>query len=154
MSLGIRQLFVLNQAFSKTADVAPTVVQGATSANQLSCAIAANQTMIFDAYLPLTIGAAAGGWRAQVTVPAAGTAFSATFEVIDETTNAYIAVIKQVASAVVNGVGIAADGCIRIRGTVVNGATAGNVQIVFAQSASNGAASTIDRGAWLQTTIA
>lgn len=153
MSVGIRNIFITNAAFSKTSDAVPTVVQGATAANQLSAPIGVNQTIAFEAYLPLTIGAAAGGWRAQVTVPAGGTAFSAFFEVLDETTNLPIAYLKQVASAVVNGVGIAADGCIKIKGTVVNGLTAGNIQIVFAQSASNGAASTIDRGAWMETTL-
>lgn len=146
MSIGIRNIFVTTAAFSKTADVVPAVVTG------LSANIAANQTMKIRVVLPLTIGAAAGGWRAQVVIPAGGTAFNAVIQVIDETTNAFIAVIKQVASAVVNGVGIAADGAIIIDATIVNGATAGTVQIHFAQSASNGAASTVDIGAVMETT--
>lgn len=146
MSIGIRNVFVTTAAFSKTNDAVPTVVTG------LSADIAANQTMKIRVVLPLTIGAAAGGWRVQVVIPAGGTAFSSVIQVIDETTNAFIAVIKQVASAVVNGVGIAADGAIIIDATIVNGATAGTVEIHFAQSAANGAASTVDRGAVMEVT--
>lgn len=146
MSIGIRNIFITAAAFSKV-DQTPAVVTG------LSAPIAAGQTMKIRAVLPLTIGAAAGGWRVQVVVPAAGTAFSAVIQVIDETTNAFIAVVKQVASAVANGVGIAADGAIIIDATIVNGNTAGNVEIHFAQSATNAAASVIDRGAVMETTM-
>lgn len=146
MAIGIRNIFVTAAAFSKTSDATPAVITG------LSANIAANQTMKIRVVLPLTIGAAAGGWRFQVVVPAAGTAFNMAATVYDETTNAIIACIKQVASAVANGVGIAADGYIVIDATIVNGANAGTVEIHFAQSASNGAASTVDRGAVMETT--
>lgn len=150
MSLGIQQIFILNQAFPKV-DATLALIQGATTANQFSCPLPANSTMQFEVYLPLTIGAAAGGWRFQVVPSVAPVDWSMGGEILDETTNAIIAINKQVASALVTGIGIAADGIIRLWGSVTAGVTDGTLNVQFAQSVVNVAASTVDRGAYFKT---
>lgn len=95
--------------------------------------IAANQTQHLTYWIPFSLGAT-GGLKAQVSVPAGGTAFIATFYLRDTVTPGTITA-EQTASAVFsNALAVAGNHWLEIKVTVVNGATPGNVDLLMSQN--------------------
>lgn len=95
--------------------------------------IAANQTQNLRYWLPFSVGAT-GGVRFQVAVPAGGTAFIASIYLRDTVTPATITAIQTASAAFTNALAVAGTHWIEINVTVVNGATAGNVDLQGAQN--------------------
>lgn len=118
----------------------------------LNTPIGVSQRIHYKAYLPISVGAA-GGVRAQVVVPAGGVAFNAEFQ-LNNTVAPSVTVAQQVASAAfTNALANAGNHTLLIEGTVVNGLTAGTLDIQFAQNTSDATPVTLFRGAWVEFTI-
>lgn len=140
MSIGIRTAFVT------TADL-PVNASTVLVSTGLTSPIAAGQTQVIRAVLPITVGAS-GGVKVQVAVPAGGAAFVASI-LLANTVAPSVTVAQQLASAAFSdALANAGNHYILIEATIVNGATAGNVDIQIAQnSAAN--TTTLKRGASL-----
>lgn len=111
----------------------------------LITAVAANQTVTVKAWIPFTVGAT-GGVRAQVVVPAGGTAFVAAIT-LQNTVAPSTTLASQVASAAfTNALANAGTHWLEIDATIVNGATAGNIDIQLAQNTSDVLTMTVLRG--------
>lgn len=144
MAIGIRTAFIttVNVAFTSNATLATV---GLTSP------IAAGQTQRFRAWIPFSVGAT-GGVRAQVVVPAGGTIFLATFKLFN-TVAPSLSTASQVASAAfVNALANAGTHWLEIDGTIVNGATAGNIDIQLAQNTVDVLTMTVLRGSEMEIT--
>lgn len=119
----------------------------------LSSPIAAAQTQSLRWWVPFTVGAT-GGVRAQIVVPAGGTIFLASFMLLNTVAPAVVTPQVQVASAVItNALANAGNHWLEINATIVNGATAGNVDLQMAQNTSDVLTLTILRGGYLVATI-
>jgi len=141
MPIGIRT------AFLTTADVAVTS-SAALVTTGLTSPIAAGQTQHIKAYLPVSVGAT-GGIRLQVAVPAGGVIFVMSFRLQNTIAPATV-VAQQVASAAfTNALANAGNHWCVIEGTIVNGATAGNVDVQIAQNTVDILTLTLLRGAFL-----
>lgn len=118
----------------------------------LSTAIAAGQTLKLRFWVPLSVGAS-GGVRAQLVVPSGGTAFIATIKLFNTVSPGLTTATQAASAAFTNALANAGTHWLEVEATVVNGATAGNVDLQFAQNTSDAAALTILRGASLQAVI-
>lgn len=136
--IGIRNFFTVAADIVVT-NSAALVTTGLTSP------IAANQTQKIRAWIPFTVGAT-GGVRAQIVVPAGGTLFEATFRLTDTVTPATIPAEQQASAAFTNALAVAGDHWLEIEATIINGATAGNVDIQMAQDTADALSLTISRG--------
>lgn len=118
----------------------------------LTAPIAAGQRMHIKAWVPITVGAT-GGVRFQVLVPAGGTVFELT-AVLNNTVAPSSTLFEQQASAVMtNALANAGDHWIEIEATIINGATAGNVDVQAAQNTADALTLTISRGGTMDVTI-
>lgn len=119
----------------------------------LTSPIAAGQTQSLRFWLPFSVGAT-GGIRAQVAVPAGGTIFLSSFMLVNTVAPAIVTPQVQVASAAItNALANAGNHWLEINATVVNGATAGNVDLQVAQNTSDVLTLTILQGGYLVATI-
>lgn len=145
MGLGIRRSFI------KTADTVVTnsVVLVTTG---LTSAIAASETQNLKWWVPFTVGAT-GGVRAQVVVPAGGTIFLASILLVDVTGNVITADTQTVSAAFANALAVAATHWLEITATIVNGATAGNIDLQMAQNTADALSLTILRGGFADVII-
>src|SRR5574341_484815 len=145
MGLGIRRSFI------KTADTVVTnsVVLVTTG---LTSAIAASETQNVKWWVPFTVGAT-GGVRAQVVVPAGGTIFLASILLVDVTGNVITADTQTVSAAFANALAVAATHWLEITATIVNGATAGNIDLQMAQNTADALSLTILRGGFADVII-
>lgn len=144
MSVGIRTAFVTtaNQLFTSNVVLATV---GLTSP------IAAGQTQKFRAWIPFSVGAT-GGIRAQIVVPAGGAAFIASIT-LNNTVAPSTTIAAQTASAAfTNAAANAGNHWLEVEGTIVNGATAGNIDIQIAQNTSDALTLTVLRGAEMEVT--
>jgi hypothetical protein len=108
--------------------------------------IAASQKMKIRAWVKFTVGAT-GGVRSLVAVPAGGTLLSVTTRLTDSVTPANIpSVINTVFT---NALAVAGTHWLEIEAEIVNGATAGNVDVQLAQNTSDALTLTVLRGGWL-----
>jgi hypothetical protein len=115
---------------------------------QLNPTIAAGQSMKLRAWIPVTVGAT-GGVRVQVVVPAGGTLFNATFT-LQNTVAPSTTTAAQVASAAfTSALANAGTHFIVIDAEIVNGATAGTVDIQVAQNTVDVLTLTVLRGAFV-----
>lgn len=111
----------------------------------LTSPIAAGQTQHLRFWVPFSVGAT-GGVRAQVVVPAGGTIFNATIKLFNVVAPS-LTTASQAASAVfTNAAANAGTHWLEVEVTVVNGATAGNVDLQMAQNTSDALSLTILRG--------
>jgi len=143
MSLGIRTIFVLaaNQTFTNSAALA--LLTGITSP------IAASETQRLKIWIPFSVGAT-GGIRYQIVVPAGGTIFRSTTKIVN-TVAPSITTSQQAASAAVNAaVANAGSHWIEIDAIIVNGLTAGSVDLQAAQDTADALTLTIFRGATME----
>lgn len=118
----------------------------------LTAAIAAGQRMHIRAWIPVTVGAT-GGVRAQIVVPAAGTLFEATFTLQNTVAPGTVLAEQQASAAFTNALANAGDHWLEIEATIINGSTAGNVDIQMAQNTSDALSLTIKRGGVMEVTI-
>lgn len=118
----------------------------------LIAAIAANATMKIRAWVPITVGAT-GGVRLQLAVPAGGTIFLATIT-LNNTVAPSTTIAAQTASAAfTNALANAGTHWVEVEATIINGATAGNVDLQFAQNTSDALSLTVLRGGTMDVTI-
>lgn len=143
--LGIRNFFAKVAAQVITSSVA-LVSTGLTSA------IAAGQSQHFRAWIPVTVGAT-GGVRLQVVVPAGGTLFNVTIKLFNTVTPSLTTAAQAASAAFTNALANAGTHWIEVEGTIVNGATAGNIDIQIAQNTSDALSLTVLRGATMDTVI-
>lgn len=141
MAIGIRTAFQILANIVVTASVA-LVTTGLTSP------IAAGQTQKLRWWIPFTVGAT-GGVRMQVLVPAGGTIFEQTTILYDTITPAITTAIVNASTVFTNALAQAGSHWLMVEAVVVNGATAGNVDL---QMACNTAANalTVLRGGYLE----
>lgn len=111
----------------------------------LTSPIAANQSQKIRAWIPVTVGAT-GGVRAQIVVPAGGTLFEATFKLYNTVAAALVLGEQQASAAFTNALANAGDHWLEVEAMIVNGATAGNVDIQMAQNTADALTMTISAG--------
>lgn len=117
----------------------------------LTSPIAALQKQKFRAWIPITTGAT-GGVRVQVVVPAGGSVYHASIR-LNNTVTPLITPASQNASAVfTNALANAATHWLEVEGYVVNGATAGNIDIQLAQNTSDALSLTVLQGGSMEVT--
>lgn len=141
MAIGIRTAFQVPANVVVTASVT-LVTTGLTSP------IAAGQTQKLRFWVPITVGAT-GGVRASLLAPAGGTIFEQTTILYDTITPAITTAIVNTPTVFTNALAQAGSHWLLIEAVVVNGATAGNVDL---QMACNTAANalTVLRGGSLE----
>lgn len=146
MPIGVFNIIRQTTALAKTNN---------TLANtELILPIAASQSFSGEAFLAFTLAGAASGAQVQVTVPAGGTTYILGYNI----TNGNSATVVQsdviVASAAFsNALANATDHYISFYLSVVNGATAGNITVQFAQLVTDAAAATLLVGSWFKGTF-
>ncbi len=112
--------------------------------------IAANQSFIGKAFLPITLLGAVSGAKVQVLVPAAGVSYLLGYEIINGNSATVVAADILLASAAFsNALGNVTDHYISFDLTVVNGATAGNITVQFAQLVTDADAAVLLAGAFI-----
>lgn len=132
MSVGIRNFFRMSADVQVAASTA-LVTTG------LKSPIAANQSQKVRIWLPFTVGAT-GGIKLQVVVPAGGSLFNATIMLVDTVTPAITTATQNASAAFTNALAAAGQHWIAVEAFIINGATAGNVDV---QIACNSAANAI-----------
>jgi hypothetical protein len=137
--IGIRNFF---------AKVAAQVITSSAAlvSTGLTSAIPAGQSQHFRAWIPITVGAT-GGVRAQVVVPAGGALFNVTIKLFNTVAPSLTTAAQAASAAFTNALANAGTHWLEIEGTIVNGATAGNVDIQIAQNTSDALSLTVLRGA-------
>lgn len=139
--IGLRKFFQVtaNQVFTSNVTLASI---GLTSS------IAAGQTQHIRAWIPLTVGAT-GGIRMQISIPAGGTLYEATFKVQNTVTPATTRTIQSTNTVVTNALADAGSHWVEIEAYILNGATAGNIDIQFAQNTSDPLSLTVLKGGFM-----
>lgn len=145
MSIGIPYVSV------KTTDTVITSSAALVTVG-LTSPIAVNQKQSFRAWIPIEVGAT-GGVRAQVVVPAAGTAFISSFQLFNTVAPASPIAIQTASAAFTNALANAGTHWLLIEGTVENGANAGNIDIQLAQNTSDPLSLTVKTGAKLEIVV-
>lgn len=142
MAIGIRTFFqtVANLVVTNSAALVTT---GLTSP------IAAGQTQRVRFWVPFTVGAT-GGVRAQVVVPAGGTIFIASIALYNTVAPSLTTATQAASAAFTNALANAGTHWLEIDATIVNGATAGNVDLQMAQNTADALSLTVLRGATLE----
>ena len=124
----------LRTIYQVAADV-PFASSTALATVGLTSPIAANQTQKIRAWVPITTGAT-GGVKVQMVVPAGGTAFLATITINDTVTPAVTPYAQTASAAQGNALAAAGTHWVLVECTVINGATAGNIDLQFAQNSA------------------
>jgi len=140
--VGIRTIY------ATTADV-PLTSDQVVGTIGLTAAIAANQTMKLKIWIPITVGAT-GGFQFQIVVPAAPTLVRSTTSFVNTVAPAIVTSIQATSVAVGNALANAGSHWVEVDAIVVNGATAGNVDIQVAQNTSDVLTLTVLRGATME----
>lgn len=109
----------------------------------LTSPIAANQTQKIRAWIPITVGAT-GGVRSIVVPPAGGTLLTVTTKLYN--TVAPSLSTSSAATVFTNALANAGTHWLEIEAIVINGATAGNVDVQLAQNTSDVLSLTVLRG--------
>lgn len=131
-----------NQTFTSTTTLASV---------GLKCPIGANETKHIRAWIPVTVGAT-GGVRLQAVVPAGGTAFNGTI-VLQNTVAPSTTTASQTSSAAfTNALANAGTHWLEVEVTIVNGSTAGDIDIQMAQNTSDVLTLTVLRGGFMVIT--
>lgn len=111
----------------------------------LTSPIAANQRQRLVFWVPFSVGAT-GGVRAQVAVPAGGTAFLASIMLMNTVLPGLTTAVQIASAAFTNALANAGNHWLRVEVDVMNGATAGNVDLQMAQNTADALSLTILRG--------
>jgi len=116
--------------------------------------IGASQKFIGRALLGVTLAGAASGAKVQVTVPAGGTAYMLAYEIINGNSGTVVqANIITASAAFSNALANATNHYISFLISIVNGTTAGNITVQFAQLVSDAAAATLLANSWISGTL-
>lgn len=132
-------------------DVAADVAFAASTALLtvgLTSLIAANERQTIRAVVPITTGAT-GGVKTQLIVPAGGSYFIHSIKIFDLVANTFTGNVATASAAVADPLANAGNHLVEVEATVINGATAGNIDLQFAQdSAAN--TTTILKGGFME----
>lgn len=142
MSIGIRNALRLTTTQSVTSS---TVLVDATG---MTIAVAANQKVHIRCMFYFTVGAA-GGVKAQIIVPAGGTAFSNAVFLVNTVAPAVVSAMQTSSAAFADALANAGSHYLIMEVDVINGATAGNIKLQFAQNSSNGTACQLLAGSFM-----
>jgi hypothetical protein len=143
--MGIRRFFQILANIVITSSVA-LVTTGLTSP------IAANETQRLRWWVPVTVGAT-GGLRAQIVVPAGGILFISSIKLFNTVAPALVTATQAASAAFTNALANAGTHWLEIDATIVNGTTAGNVDLQMAQNTSDALSLTILRGGTLEVIV-
>jgi len=124
-----------------------TLASAGTLFGLLTSTIAAGQSMKIRYWIPFTVGAT-GGIRVQIVVPAGGTLFNASFLLANTVAPAVVTATQVASAAFTNAVANAGTHFLIIDVEVVNGSTAGNVDLQIAQNTVDANTLTVLRGAF------
>jgi hypothetical protein len=133
---------ILQQATADTVTSSTTTI-----ATELTTPIAANQKLHIRYYVPITLGGTAPGIKFLVNAPSGVSIYkSGAVIYADDST---IALVSQISSEAAQGVTLANAGnhIAIIDVSIVNGSTAGDVVLEFAQNVSDAAATIVQAGA-------
>jgi hypothetical protein len=149
--IGIRSIFRLAANQSVNSGGTGTNLVDITG---LQFPLAINQRVKFRAWLPCAVAGAASGLKFQATVPAGGAAYVVSAVIMNGVTNALaLAAVIVAQAAVSNALANIGNHLCILEGEVINGATAGNLSIQFAQLVADAANATIIRGATLEIVV-
>jgi len=116
--------------------------------------IGASQSFIGRFYLPINLAGGASGAQVQITVTGGGTTYLVGYEICNGNSATIVQADQIVASAAFsNALANATDHFFSGFITIVNGATAGNITVQFAQLVTDAAAATLLAGAWISGTL-
>ncbi len=137
----------------KTADESVTSSTTAQDDDHLFFAVAANEVWFFECFLVVN-GPTAGDIKVGFTVPTGATLLRGIMglDVAVTSPSGDIRVSASTTSGSLsarNTAGVGTRTTIWIAGTVVNGGTAGNLQLQWAQQVSDGSATTVEVNSWL-----
>lgn len=141
----------LRRFFTVVADIVVTN-SAALVTTGLTSSIAANERQKLRAWIPITVGAT-GGVRLQVLVPAGGVVFEATIKLFNTVAPSLTTAEQQASAAFTNALANAGDHWLEVELTVINGATAGNVDIQMAQNTADALSLTISRGGSMDVVV-
>ena len=139
--IGLRTFYQISADIVRTSSAA-LVTTGLTSP------VAASQTQHIRAWIPITVGAT-GGVRAQVVVPAGGTLFEVTIKLFNTVAPSLTTAIQNASAAFTNALANAGSHWLEIEGYVLNGLTAGNIDIQMGQNTSDALSLTILKGGYM-----
>lgn len=118
----------------------------------LSSNIAANQTQKLRWWVPFTVGAT-GGVRLQIVVPAGGVIFNATIKLFNTVAPSITTAAQAASAAFTNALANAGTHWVEVEATIVNGTTAGTVDLQMGQNTTDALTLTVLRGAGVQYVI-
>lgn len=143
--IGIRTVYKVAANTTFTSNVVLATV-GLTSP------LAALQKQRFRAWVPLTVGAT-GGIRLQVVCPAGITLIATSTKIINTVTPLITPAVQATSVAVTNALANAASHWVEVEGYIENGATAGNIDIQFAQNTSDPLTMTVLKGGQMEVIV-
>jgi len=128
----------------KTADESVTSSAVLQDDDHLTFSIAANEVWIYQ--LGLWVNSGAGGFQIQITGPSGSSGISLGYSSVGGVPTMRTSAVN---ATVVNAAATYTDQNWQFNGTMVNGATPGSCKLQWAQSASNGTASTIKANSFM-----
>lgn len=137
--------------YAVLADI-PVASSTALVSSTLTSPVAAGQRQHIRAFIPFSVGAA-GGVRLQIVVPAAGTLFIAGIKLINTVAPSITTASQAASAAFTNAAANAGTHWLEVEATILNGATAGSIDIQMAQNTSDLTPMTILEGGWMEATI-
>lgn len=116
--------------------------------------IAASQSFIGRFFCPITLAGTASGAQIQITVPAGGVTYIVGYEIVNGNSATVAAADVITASAAIsNALANATDHYMKGEISIVNGTTAGNITLQFAQLVTDAGAATLLAGAFITGTL-
>lgn len=128
-----------------------TISNTVLGASGLSQAVAANSKWSFRFWIPFSVGAT-GGVKFQVVAPAAPTLYTLSWALYQGGTGPGTLVdtaVQAASAAFSNAIAGAGSNIMECNLYLINGATAGNVALQFAQNSSVAATLTLIQGGWM-----
>lgn len=136
--IGIKTSAIVTAAVAFTSNVTLATVG-------LIADIAAGQTVKGRWWIPFSVGAT-GGVRCQLVVPAGGTIFNATIKLFNTVAPSLTTAAQAASAAFTNAAANAGTHWLEVEATIVNGATAGTIDLQMAQNTSDVLTMTVLRG--------
>lgn len=142
--LGIRSFYSV---------ISNIVVASATLVTStLKSPIAASQRQKLRWWVPFTVGAT-GGVRCQIVVPAGGTLFNATIKLINTVAPSQTVAAQAASAAFTNALANAGTHWLEIEADIINGATAGDVDLQIGQNTTDALTLSILAGGSLEAIV-
>lgn len=145
MGIGVKTFYSVAANVAFTSNVTLATVG-------LKSAIAAGQSQKIRAWVPVTVGAT-GGIRLQIVVPAGGALFNATIKLFNNVAPSLTTAVQAASAAFTNALANAGTHWVEVEADIVNGATAGFVDLQFAQNTSDVLTATVLKGGSMDVTI-